>query len=72
MPRISQPALMSAHGRALHDLMTARGIDRRAVSELLGVSRTTVEAWLAPETSGRYRNCPAQMVELLDLKTAKK
>ena len=59
----------SEQGRALFALMESRELTRDSVASTLGVTKATVNAWLAPSKALRHRNCPPQMIELLDLKT---
>lgn len=53
--------------RRLRDLMRTHHLTRRAVADRLGVSITTVHAWLRPERSAAHRRMPARMLRLLEL-----
>jgi len=52
----------------LMDLMSAHGMERREVAELLRVKRETVDHWLASHESKHSEEMPDMAIELLELK----
>lgn len=54
----------------LKELVKSSGLSQRAFAKWLGVSRTTIEAWLTP-SEHRFRKTPATMIELIELKLQK-
>jgi transcriptional regulator with XRE-family HTH domain len=54
--------------RLLKELMKRYELTRPKVAEILGMSLSSVDAWLADITSTRYRKMPSRMLELLKFK----
>jgi transposase len=52
----------------LIELISAHGLDRREVAELVRVRRDTVDRWLLPPESKKHEEVPEMAVELLELK----
>lgn len=51
-------------------LMSRHGLDRDRVAKLLGVSESTVQAWLKSLNSKSSRRIPQQMLDLLEYRIA--
>jgi len=56
----------------LREVMALKGLTRKDVAALLGVSKPTVDSWLRPEDNKAFRAMPQPMVELLEYKTGQK
>ncbi len=52
----------------LRALMKKHGLTRPAVAEKLGVSRATVNTWLAPPGASSHVPMPGHRLELLEIK----
>lgn len=52
----------------LRALMLERGLTRLNISQIAGVSTSTVDSWLMPITSKHHRNLTDRMLEFLELK----
>jgi transcriptional regulator with XRE-family HTH domain len=57
-----------SNSHELRKIIKHHNFTRKDVSEILCVSKSTINSWLAPENSVAYRKMPKRMLELLKLK----
>ena len=52
----------------LIELMSAHGLERREIADLVRTDRESVDRWLLSNESGRHLEVPDMAIELLSLK----
>lgn len=62
-----KPGPLSPEAEKLVALMSAKGLLRREVAHLLGVSHKTVDAWLCPVAGSSHKTMPPRWLRLLGL-----
>ena len=63
---------LSKNVRLLKSLMVKHELTRPEVGEILGMSLSSVDAWLANQGSTRHRKMPDRIIELLMFKLGEK
>ena len=56
----------------LIDILSATGLERQELAELVRVKRDQVDRWLLPGESSSHEEVPDMAIELLELKLAGK